>query len=66
MCFMLLNIKSFVNGVQKEFNRISWPTFQETKMTTIAVLILAVIMSMYFVVVDQVIFRVLAFILGAK
>jgi preprotein translocase SecE subunit len=59
-----LNIKTFINGVQKEFNRISWPSSQETKVTTIAVLVLATIMAAYFVLVDQVIIKVLSLMLG--
>ena len=61
---MLLNIKAFISGVQREFNRISWPSFQETRVTTIVVAILALVMAIYFVVVDQVIIKILSFMLG--
>ena len=61
---MSLNIKTFINGVQKEFNRISWPSSQETKMTTIAVLMLVGVMAVYFALIDQVILKALSWILG--
>ena len=61
---MSLNIKIFINGVQKEFNRISWPSSQETKMTTIAVLMLVGVMAIYFALIDQVILKALSWILG--
>ncbi|USO02104.1 MAG: preprotein translocase subunit SecE [Alphaproteobacteria bacterium] len=59
-----MNIKSFISGVQKEFNRISWPTVQETKITTIVVVILSFIMGLYFMLVDRIIIKMLTLILG--
>ncbi len=56
-------IIKFIAEVQQEFRKIIWPTWRETKLTTIFVLIFAFIMSAYLLVVDQIIFRLLSLII---
>ena len=54
----------FVPQVRQEMRRVVWPTRKETILTTLFVFIFAVIASIYFVLVDQVVFRVIRLILG--
>jgi preprotein translocase subunit SecE len=56
-------IGKFVSEVQQEFRKIIWPSWRETKLTTIFVLIFAAIMSVYLLIIDQIIFRLLSFII---
>ena len=56
-------IAKFVSEVQQEFRKIIWPSWRETKLTTIFVLIFAAIMSIYLLIVDQIIFRLLSLII---
>ena len=56
-------IGKFVSEVQQEFRKIIWPSWSETKLTTIFVLIFAAIMSIYLLIVDQIIFKLLSFII---
>lgn len=57
-------IGKFISEVQQEFRKIVWPSWNETKLMTIFVLIFAFIMSLYLLAVDQIIFRILALIIG--
>ena len=57
-------VQRFVREVRGEFNKIVWPTWSETKLTTIIVLVIGVLVAAYFLIVDQVIYRILALMLG--
>jgi len=61
---LMLEIKKFLQGVRLEFRRITWPTWMETKFTTIMIVVVATIMSMFFMLTDFCIIKALAFILG--
>lgn len=48
------SIGEFVNQVKTEAGKIVWPTGQETVRTTILVLIMATILSLFFLGIDTV------------
>ena len=54
----------FVREVRTEMTKVVWPTRRETMVSTIMVLILAAIMSLFLFLVDQVISTGMGFILG--
>jgi preprotein translocase subunit SecE len=54
----------FVPQVRQEVKKVTWPTRRETLMTTAFVFGFAVIAAGYFMLVDQVVYRVIHSILG--
>jgi preprotein translocase subunit SecE len=44
----------FVREVKRETSKVTWPTRRETAVTTVMVFILATIMAIFFLLVDQV------------
>jgi len=54
----------FVPQVRQEIKKVTWPSRRETLMTTLFVFGFAVIAAVYFLLVDQVIYRVVNSILG--
>jgi preprotein translocase subunit SecE len=54
----------FIPQVRQEVRKVTWPTRRETLMTTAFVFGLAVIAALYFMLVDQVVTRVIHSILG--
>ena len=54
----------FVPQVRQEIKKVTWPTRRETLMTTAFVFGFAVIAAVYFMLVDQVVYRVVHSILG--
>jgi preprotein translocase subunit SecE len=44
--------------------KVTWPSSKETRVTTVVVFIFAIIAAAYFMVVDQVIYRLLHLIIG--
>ncbi|MBX9805568.1 MAG: preprotein translocase subunit SecE [Alphaproteobacteria bacterium] len=54
----------FIPQVRQEVRKVTWPTRRETLMTTAFVFGFAVIAAIYFMLVDQVVFRLVNFILG--
>ena len=57
-------IPEFFAQVRQEMRKVTWPTGKETRVTTLAVFIFAIIAAAYFMVVDQVIYRILHLING--
>lgn len=47
-------IKEFIEGVQKEFRKVTWPTQQELIDNTIIVVMFTIIISAFIFGVDQV------------
>ena len=43
----------FVREVKRETSKVTWPTRRETAVTTVMVVILATIMAIFFLLVDQ-------------
>ena len=51
----MLNIINFVKEVKQEGKKIVWPTRKETLITTAMVLLMVVIFSIFFLLVDNII-----------
>ena len=54
----------FVRQVRQEISRVTWPTRKETIVTTIMVFIMVFVMSIFFLLVDQVLSLGVGWILG--
>ena len=54
----------FVDQVRTETAKVTWPTRRETLMTTVMVLIMTSLLSVFFLGVDQIIGRFVKFLLG--
>lgn len=57
-------ITEFSAQVRQEMRKVTWPTGKETRVTTIVVFIFAIIAAVYFMIVDQIIYRLLNLIIG--
>jgi len=58
------NPAEFVRQVRQEVSKVVWPTRKETMVTTIMVFIMATIMAIFFLGVDQLLAFVIKLILG--
>ena len=56
--------KEFFPEVKQEAKRVTWPSWNETKLTTLFVFIFAVIAAIYFAVIDSIAYRVVNFLIG--
>jgi preprotein translocase subunit SecE len=54
----------FVRQVRQETAKVTWPTRKETMVTTIMVLIMTTLLSLFFVGVDQILGRLVRFLLS--
>ena len=54
----------FLQEVRQEASKITWPSWRETVITTIMVFVMAALAGVFFLLVDQVIRVVVAFVLG--
>ena len=54
----------FIQQVRTEVSKVTWPTRRETVITTIMVLIMAVVAALFFLGVDWVLSNIVTFILG--
>ena len=61
---LLKKIPEFFAQVRQEMRKVTWPSGKETRVTTIVVFIFAIIAACYFMVVDQIIYRLLNLIIG--
>jgi preprotein translocase subunit SecE len=61
-------VSSFVGEVKTEIKKVIWPSRKETMMTTLFVFIFAIIAGIYFLIVDQIIFKAIQWLidLGSK
>jgi preprotein translocase subunit SecE len=57
-------VPEFINQVKLEGRKVTWPSAKETKITTLMVFVLAIVAAIYFMIVDQVIYRILHMIIG--
>lgn len=57
-------IPEFIAQVRQEVRKVAWPSGKETRVTTLVVFIFAIIAAAYFLVVDQIIYRLLHLIIG--
>ena len=61
-----LNPLKFLQEVRKEVGKVSWPTRQETLISTIMVLVMVLVASIFFLVADQIISWAVQFILQVR
>ena len=54
----------FVRQVRQETSKVTWPTRKETMVTTIMVFIMAAVMAVFFLGVDQALSYLIKLILG--
>ena len=59
-------IKLFFAGVKKEVGRVKWPTKKDMLKYSLAVLLCAIILSLFFVLSDLIIAAVRTFVEGLK
>jgi len=58
------NPVEFIREVKREVSKVTWPTRRETMVTTVMVFIMATIMAIFFLLVDQVLAFVVRLVLG--
>lgn len=56
---------TFLQEVRQEVSKVTWPTWKEVWVTTAMVLLMVVLTAMFFLVADQIISRVVRFIIGS-
>jgi preprotein translocase subunit SecE len=59
------NPLTFVHEVRQEVSKVTWPTWKEVWITTIMVLIMVAITSLFFLIADQLIGYAVSLILSA-
>jgi preprotein translocase subunit SecE len=55
----------FVQQVRQETRKVTWPSWKETRMTTLMVFVMVVIVSVFLSVADYLIGNAMRFILGS-
>lgn len=58
------NPTEFAREVRTEVDKVTWPTWRETMITTVLVLIMVILAALFFLAADQIMSRAVAFILG--
>ncbi len=58
------NPLQFIEEVHQETSKVTWPTWKEVWITTIMVLIMVALTSVFFLLADLVISRVIQLVLG--
>jgi preprotein translocase subunit SecE len=61
-----VNPLKFLQEVRKEVAKVTWPTRQETMISTIMVLIMVLVASLFFLVADQVIAFLVQLVLSIR
>jgi preprotein translocase subunit SecE len=59
-----LNPAKFIREVRQEMNKVTWPTRQETVISTVMVLVLGLISALFFLLVDAILANGVQWILG--
>lgn len=59
-----MNPLQFIGEVRQEVRKVTWPVWKEVWITTIMVLIMVAIMSVFFLLADQAIGTVVQYILS--
>jgi preprotein translocase subunit SecE len=54
-CKKMANLFRFFQEVRTEADKVTWPNRRETMITTVLVILLAVLTSLFFLVVDEVV-----------
>jgi preprotein translocase subunit SecE len=60
----MINLKKFFNEVKSELQKVTWPDRALTVGTTVVVLILVVVMSMFLGVVDISLAKIIQYLVG--
>ena len=58
------NLGTFVKETRAEIAKVSWPTRQETLMTTVAIVVMALVVGLFFFGVDSAIGYAIGHLLG--
>ncbi len=58
------NPAKFIREVRQEMNKVTWPTRQETTISTVMVLVLALVSALFFLLVDGILAQGVQWILG--
>lgn len=61
-----VNPLKFLQEVRQEVAKVTWPTRQETLVSTIMVLIMVIVASIFFLVADQIISWAVQFVLQVR
>jgi preprotein translocase subunit SecE len=59
------NPLTFIQEVRQEVSKVTWPTWKEVWITTVMVLIMVTLTSIFFLIADQIIGYAVSLILGA-
>jgi preprotein translocase subunit SecE len=59
----LSRMQSFFGEVKTEVKKVVWPARKETMMTTLFVFIFAIVAGIYFLIVDQIIFKAIQWLI---
>jgi len=57
---MIAKLKGFLQESRKEFNRVNWPTFKETRKLTFIVIIMSLGVAVFLGVLDYIFTRLLS------
>lgn len=60
----IAKVGQFIKEVRQEAGRVTWPTRKETTIGTVMVFVMVLVMSVFFMFVDQIIQWALRIILG--
>ena len=52
---MPARIKDYVEGLREEMRRVTWPSWQQVRATTLVVIVAVFVFSAYFAVVDSIV-----------
>lgn len=61
---LIQQAREFFPQVRQEAKKVTWPSWNETKLTTTFVFIFAVVAAIYFAVVDSIAYRCVNFLIG--
>jgi len=60
---MFTKIRNFIDGVIFEMKKVSWPTWQELKGSTVVVLVLSLMLAIFLFLADMILTKIVNFIL---
>jgi preprotein translocase subunit SecE len=60
----LMNPLKFIDEVRQEVAKVTWPTAREVWVTTLMVLIMVAILSLFFLAVDQTLSTIVQYVLS--
>ena len=60
----MANPLAFLQDVRSEVNKVTWPNRRETAITTVLVVLMCILASLFLAVTDQLIHLAINFILG--